>query len=146
MMSALTPTVINSLATLYKYCTMAPDAKDKDKVSKVDYNASCKDLLNTVFAVAAYVATVKFGSRFGIDLPKAACLLALPFPEAAQLGIAGHLFYMGARGTWTAGRAQDVVGIVKNVAVVVFAYASTTPAFKTFCDQVYGLLPEYNKG
>jgi hypothetical protein len=115
--------------------------KSYKKETTFPQDPSFETLKNTAIAIGAYVATVKVGSRFSINLPIAGCLTTAYSPEAGQLGVAGYLFGLAVKGVITAVKSHDVKSAFKNIFVAAVAYYITTPhygnlSFRKTCSDV----------
>ncbi len=95
-----------------------------------------RELIRVATGVAAYVAAVKYGPRFGVDLPTAGCLMITFARQSSIYGIATHLLFSGMNNALNAGRAKNIQSCVVNLAISAMGYSMTTQALSRPVDKL----------
>ncbi len=126
------PTPLTNLKNIY-------DNFSKTNMSEVDrksYVEAKRELIRVATGVAAYVAAIKYGPRFGVDLPTAGCLIMAFAGRSKTYAVATHLLFSGMNNALNAGRAKNIQGCMKNLALSVMGYSMTTQALSRPVDKL----------
>ena len=99
------------------------------------YVEAKRNLIRVATGVTAYVAAIKYGPRFGVDLPTAGCLIMAFANQLNEYTVATHLLFSGMNNALNAGRAKNIQGCMKNLALSAMGYSMTTRALSSPVDK-----------
>ncbi len=90
-----------------------------------------KEVLETALAVTGYFLAIKHAGYIGLNYLEVAALTSLVSPNIPRFAIGGHCVFYGIKGAIDAHRANNIAGLVKNVALVTLGYFGTTTQITT---------------
>jgi hypothetical protein len=132
MVSKLEPYLPNPIGSLVLIRSNLLTKKKLDDNQIKQHNTAVKSVFHALVAVAAYTLSRKSG----FSLERAACLLAIPFPEACQIGVATYLMFKGVSNGLDARKTGQTIQAVRYFALAAFAYISTTAKFEEKLDSL----------